>query len=68
VGMAGRGPARGAPSDGHRRHQRPAASAGGRPSSGDTGRHGRTTGTGRPAGNGTGRATGGRRGRPSRPR
>jgi ATP-dependent RNA helicase SUPV3L1/SUV3 len=42
VGTAGRGPARGAPSDSHRRHQRPAASSGGRPA--------RTAG--RPAGNG----------------
>jgi ATP-dependent RNA helicase SUPV3L1/SUV3 len=57
VGMAGRGPARGAPSDGHRRHQRPAASSGGRPA-----RTGTEPGRrGRPAGNG-------RRGRPSRPR
>jgi ATP-dependent RNA helicase SUPV3L1/SUV3 len=64
VGMAGRGPARGAPSDGHRRHQRPAASAGGRPARTDStepGRRGRPAATGRPAGNS-------RRGRPSRPR
>ena len=45
------------PGETHRRHQRPAA--GGRPAS-DGGRPGRKTGTGR--------ATGGRRGRPSRPR
>jgi ATP-dependent RNA helicase SUPV3L1/SUV3 len=68
VGMAGRGPARGAPSDGHRRHQRPASSSGGRPARTDgrtagsePGRRGRPAGTGRAAGNG-------RRGRPSRPR
>jgi ATP-dependent RNA helicase SUPV3L1/SUV3 len=61
----------GHPGETHRRHQRPAASAGGRPARTD----GRSAGTdsgrpGRPgdAARGTGRATGGRRGRPSRPR
>jgi ATP-dependent RNA helicase SUPV3L1/SUV3 len=55
----------------HRRHQRPAASAGGRTtrtdgrSAGtDAGRRGRTADAAR----GAGRAAGGRRGRPSRPR
>src|SRR4051794_4705349 len=59
----------GPPRDDHRRHPRQASGAG-RPSGGDGGRRGRTTGTstGRTAGTGTGRATGGRRGRPSRPR
>jgi ATP-dependent RNA helicase SUPV3L1/SUV3 len=59
------------PGETHRRHQRPAASAGGRPARTD----GRSTGTdsgrrGRPgdAARGTGRAAGERRGRPSRPR
>jgi ATP-dependent RNA helicase SUPV3L1/SUV3 len=70
VGMAGRGPGRGAPSEGHRRHQRPASSSGGRPArteGAEPSRRGRPTGTGHPTGNG--RATGnGRRGRPSRPR
>jgi ATP-dependent RNA helicase SUPV3L1/SUV3 len=61
----------GHPGETHRRHQRPAASAGGRPARTD----GRSAGTdsgrpGRPgdAARGTGRATSGRRGRPSRPR
>ena len=48
----------GRPRDDHRRHPRQATGSG-RPT-GDGGRHGRTTGTGRPAGR--------RRGRPSRPR
>src|SRR3954471_15213599 len=61
VGMAGRGPGRdrAAPPEGHRRHQRPAASAGGRPertegrSAGtDPGRRGRAAGTGRATGGG----------------
>ncbi|MCW2702220.1 MAG: putative helicase [Blastococcus sp.] len=75
----------GHPGESHRRHQRPAAAAGGRPSRTDgrsagadsrsSGIDGRSSGTdsgrrGRPAdaARGTGRATGGRRGRPSRPR
>jgi len=59
AGAARRHPASdGRPRDDHRRHPRQ-ASGSGRPT-GDGGRHGRTTGTGRPAG--------GRRGRPSRPR
>jgi ATP-dependent RNA helicase SUPV3L1/SUV3 len=50
VGTAGRGPQRGAPPEGHRRHQRPAGS-GGRAAVSEGGRRGRTgrPGSGRSA-------------------
>ena len=57
VGTAGRGPGRGTPADGPRRHQRPAGS-GGRPGA-DGGRRGRPPGAGRA----TGGRSGGRAGR-----
>jgi ATP-dependent RNA helicase SUPV3L1/SUV3 len=70
VGTAGRGPSRGAPPEGHRRHQRPAGT-GGRPAAGSGGRAAASEGGRRGRGSGSSsRGTGGRpgAGRSDRPR